>query len=287
LHDRLQAPNPHPIPKDHSQAPRRQAGEREEEDVTPDLSTIAAQRAHYAGVCARLRPSGPEPVAPSRSRTIYLRSTRAASGRLPYVIIRRPSPSPFMEDPLLPPAPWKTIVREVAEKHGFAPEDIVGASRAPKLCVARHEAMWRMSREAALSTPEIGRRLGGRDHTTVLHGITTHEARIEAPRTRDVIIVPSSLDQSDIAGSVIEAVAAKHMLTVPQIMGTQHSSKIGVARQEIYHLLYTCAGMSMSQIGRAVGGRDHGSVSAGLKAYRARMDHGAAPGAIISAGARA
>jgi chromosomal replication initiation ATPase DnaA len=45
---------------------------------------------------------------------------------------------------------------------------------------ARFEAMWRMARETGASLNQIGRQLGGRHHTTVLHGIRAYEKNFGA-----------------------------------------------------------------------------------------------------------
>lgn len=73
---------------------------------------------------------------------------------------------------------WREIVEEVATKHQLRVVDLCSARRGRELVWARHEAMWRLRNETNMSLPAIGRKLGGRDHTTVLHGIQKHEARI-------------------------------------------------------------------------------------------------------------
>ena len=80
--------------------------------------------------------------------------------------------------PIVPMPSWKTIVREVSLKHGVSIIDMLSARRSKPFVYARHEAMYRMRHETTLSFPQIGRRLGGRDHTTVLHGIRCHEKRL-------------------------------------------------------------------------------------------------------------
>lgn len=70
------------------------------------------------------------------------------------------------------------IVIEVAIKHGFTGPEITSSRRFVPLVAARHEAMWRLSKETSMSLPAIGRKLGGKDHTTVLYGIRRHEERM-------------------------------------------------------------------------------------------------------------
>ena len=73
------------------------------------------------------------------------------------------------------------IVLEVAQQHGFRVEEITGASRNAELVRVRHEAMWKARQERPdLSLPQLGRLFGGRDHTTILHGVRRHEERMKA-----------------------------------------------------------------------------------------------------------
>jgi len=54
-----------------------------------------------------------------------------------------------------------------------------GPSRAKAVCVPRQLAMYLIRQETGASLPEIGQLLGGRDHTTILHGFGRIEAQIE------------------------------------------------------------------------------------------------------------
>jgi len=73
---------------------------------------------------------------------------------------------------------WKRIVYEVATKHHITVAELIGGQRSSPIVAARHEAMYRMKTETAMNLPAIGRRLGGRDHTTVLHGVRRYEASL-------------------------------------------------------------------------------------------------------------
>jgi hypothetical protein len=73
----------------------------------------------------------------------------------------------------------KEIGREVAEKHRIPFSVLLSERRTKPVVMARHEAFWRCHRETSLSLPQIGRFLGGKDHTTVLWGIRQHEKRME------------------------------------------------------------------------------------------------------------
>lgn len=70
---------------------------------------------------------------------------------------------------------WKIIALEVAKKHGLTLNDLMSIRRDQASVNARYEAFWRCRHETTMSLPQIGRRFGNRDHTTVLHGIQKHE----------------------------------------------------------------------------------------------------------------
>lgn len=72
------------------------------------------------------------------------------------------------------------ILREVAEKHKVSVEDLISERRHQYLVRPRQEVMYRLCTETDWSLPRIGRLLGGRDHTTVLHGRRKFEALLNA-----------------------------------------------------------------------------------------------------------
>jgi hypothetical protein len=76
----------------------------------------------------------------------------------------------------------RAMLQEVAEASRLTPEQIVGQQRNVRIVAARHYLMWRLRRETTWSLPQIGRFLGGRDHTTVLHGIRSWEKKISESR---------------------------------------------------------------------------------------------------------
>lgn len=74
----------------------------------------------------------------------------------------------------------RAVVEAVSGVTGFAPADIVGPRRQRELVRARQIAMYFTKTYCRhLSFPEIGRRMGARDHTTILHGVRKIEAEIE------------------------------------------------------------------------------------------------------------
>jgi chromosomal replication initiator protein len=74
------------------------------------------------------------------------------------------------------------IQQEVAEFYGLHPKVMrdtdrsIGA-REPRLSHPRQVAMYLARKLTRMSTPDIGRRFGGRDHSTVLHALKAVEKR--------------------------------------------------------------------------------------------------------------
>ena len=73
------------------------------------------------------------------------------------------------------------IQARVAEHYGLSLADLLGPGRTRAVARPRQVAMYLAKTLTERSLPEIGRSFGGRDHTTVMHGVR----RIEALRASD------------------------------------------------------------------------------------------------------
>ena len=73
------------------------------------------------------------------------------------------------------------IQRRVAEHYSIRLSDMIGPKRVRSIARPRQVAMFLSKTLTSRSLPEIGRRFGGRDHTTVMHGVK----RIEELRAID------------------------------------------------------------------------------------------------------
>lgn len=71
-----------------------------------------------------------------------------------------------------------TIAMEVSRIRGVALNDLLSDRRPVAIVRPRQEAMYLAKTMTPASLPAIGRRLGGRDHTTVLHGVRKISERI-------------------------------------------------------------------------------------------------------------
>ncbi len=76
------------------------------------------------------------------------------------------------------------IQKRVAEHYNIKVSDMHSARRARVVARPRQVAMYLAKQLTPRSLPEIGRRFGGRDHTTVMHAIR----KIEELRTSDAVI---------------------------------------------------------------------------------------------------
>jgi chromosomal replication initiator protein len=63
------------------------------------------------------------------------------------------------------------IQRKVAEHYNIRLSDMIGPKRVRTIARPRQVAMYLAKQLTPRSLPEIGRRFGGRDHTTIMHGV--------------------------------------------------------------------------------------------------------------------
>lgn len=123
--------------------------------------------------------SAAEATAASFAARARLRTAKVVSARPAAPIVRQPRDMlnvTFAEPIEIPMTETQRIIRDVCVKHGISYPEIIGHRRARPIIAARHEAMYRLSKETTLSLPAIGRRMGGKDHTTVLHAVRKFEA---------------------------------------------------------------------------------------------------------------
>lgn len=66
----------------------------------------------------------------------------------------------------------KHIIRVVADHYGVTADEIISARRTLTVTRPRQVVMYLARHFTLRSLPEIGRALGGRDHTTVLYGVS-------------------------------------------------------------------------------------------------------------------
>lgn len=161
-------------------------------------SSTSEMLENYGAINQRLMGSGAAPVSPSLVRLVTVRPQPhhplAAPTGIPMVLITSETKqrvrdvldlmaaereaNGFVDDDNFPD--WKDIVAEVSTKHGVTRAEIMSPQRCRRIVLARQEIFYRLSTETTMSLPAIGRRIGDKDHTTVLHGVRKHRERMEA-----------------------------------------------------------------------------------------------------------
>ncbi len=108
---------------------------------------------------------------------------QTAQGALEGVLTSAPDLSP------------ERIVAAVARHYNLSEEQLIGPSRARAVAVPRQLAMFLIREETGASLLQIGELLGGRDHTTVLHGCEKIGAQIETDEQlrRDWLAIKEAL----------------------------------------------------------------------------------------------
>lgn len=71
------------------------------------------------------------------------------------------------------------IVKAVAEFYRLEPDVLIGRGRSKDVSAARQMAMYLAREETGASLPQIGEVIGGRDHTTIMHGWERVASQIE------------------------------------------------------------------------------------------------------------
>jgi chromosomal replication initiator protein len=87
------------------------------------------------------------------------------------------------------------VMNTVAAYFGLDPDEIKGNRRTKKIALARQIVMYLLREEGQLRFGIIGRELGGRDHSTVLHGWQkiAHDINVDNQLRRDVLEIKNLL----------------------------------------------------------------------------------------------
>jgi chromosomal replication initiator protein len=89
------------------------------------------------------------------------------------------------------------ILSTVAQHYHLSEEDLTGRSRARAVSIPRQLAMYLIREETDSSLPQIGELLGGRDHTTIMHGCDKIGTQIETDEQlrRDWLAIKQTLSE--------------------------------------------------------------------------------------------
>lgn len=70
------------------------------------------------------------------------------------------------------------IIRATSDYFGISPDDLIGPSRVANIARARHIAIYLCRELTDLSLPKIGKKFGGRDHSTILNSVNKITSKI-------------------------------------------------------------------------------------------------------------
>ena len=85
----------------------------------------------------------------------------------------------------------QTILKSVADFYNISLVDLVKRSRKKEIVRPRQIAMFLLREETKLSFPEIGQKLGGRDHSTVIHACEKikNEVSVDEPLKQELVLI--------------------------------------------------------------------------------------------------
>lgn len=85
----------------------------------------------------------------------------------------------------------QTILKSVADFYSISLNDLLKRSRKKEVVKPRQVAMFLLREETKLSFPEIGQKLGGRDHSTVIHACTKikEESSVDDPLKQELVMI--------------------------------------------------------------------------------------------------
>lgn len=85
----------------------------------------------------------------------------------------------------------QAILKAVADFYNISSADLVKRSRKKEIVKPRQVAMFLLRDETKLSFPEIGQKLGGRDHSTVIHACEKirGESNVDEPLKQELILI--------------------------------------------------------------------------------------------------
>ena len=87
------------------------------------------------------------------------------------------------------------ILDEVTKRFKVNNGDLIGASRKKEIVRARHVTMYLLHEELSMKHTEIGRLLGGRNHSTIINGVgkVSYEINIDPDLRQDVLAIKEAI----------------------------------------------------------------------------------------------
>jgi chromosomal replication initiator protein len=80
----------------------------------------------------------------------------------------------------------KKAIQEVAESYTISVCRMMAYDSHADISKIRHEAMWKARKLSGLSYTLLGKLFGGRDHSTIGHGVRAYEERLRRDKVRKI-----------------------------------------------------------------------------------------------------
>lgn len=165
-------------------------------EIRPEeIGNVGFDLAEYKARRARMMGAMPPRPKPSIARVVHIIPPRKTMARVLY-----PAPigpirvrdiiavaTPAESSPKLS----RRIMHEICQLYGVTLIDLISNRRTACLTRPRMHAYYRLRTETTLSYPQIGKLMGGRDHTTAMHGYKRFLAQVEAGKV--TVDLPPSL----------------------------------------------------------------------------------------------
>lgn len=132
-----------------------------------ECKTAAEIFANYKSVRARIMALKPPPAKPRPAAPIVRKIQIVEHTQDTRIMVHQQEAEPVCKHPSI-----DRIIRTVCERYEKVTRtDLVSARRNGYIMRPRHIVMYLAKRLTMRSLPEIGRAIGGRDHTTIINGI--------------------------------------------------------------------------------------------------------------------
>jgi len=91
---------------------------------------------------------------------------------------------------------FEVILKTVAKYYNLTENEIIGKIRVKEIAFARHIVMYLSRKLSGSSLKTIGMKLGGRDHTTIIHGCNLMESRLKTDKKlkKDIEAIKNQVD---------------------------------------------------------------------------------------------
>ena len=88
---------------------------------------------------------------------------------------------------------------EVTRRFNISKEELEGPNRKREIVKARHVAMYLLHEELGMRDTEIGRLIGGRDHSTVIKAVgkVNFEISVDTRLRQDILAIKEGIFEQD------------------------------------------------------------------------------------------